>query len=136
MQSAIAATGWFIAGVIVGLFLFIGYVALRALRSEGWDDSNLLNVLRLISHVAAHPGDFAKMYYLTPMQRFNMFVRDEIPRRPFHYLGKDEFESVVDSRPNPPVVGVDIGSDSYTVSIPIDIDLRAQDVDNPVEDTQ
>lgn len=76
----------FLFGVFVGLFLFIGYVAYRALRSDGWDDSNLTNVMRLISHVALHPEDFGKMTYADGSY-------------PFWYINRDEFEGVVKTRP-------------------------------------
>ena len=81
----------FFAGFLVGLFTFIGYVAYRATRSKGWDDSNITNVLRLISHVALHPEDFGKMWYITKF---------DVPyKRPFHYIDKDELSEVVESRP-------------------------------------
>lgn len=76
----------FLFGVFVGLFLFIAYVAYRAMRSDGWDDSNLTNVIRLISHVAIHPEDFGKMTY--PDGTY-----------PFWYVNQDEFEGVVKTRP-------------------------------------
>jgi hypothetical protein len=76
----------FLFGVFVGLFVFIGYVAYRAMRSDGWDDSNLCNVLRLLSHVALHPEDFGKMQY-------------KDGQRPFWYISEDEFEDVVMTRP-------------------------------------
>ena len=98
MDTIITTLGWFFAGFLVGLFSFIGYVAFRALGSAGWDDSNVLNVLRLIFHVAAHPEDFPKMYYLTRPQWLEC-GGEHLLSRPFHYLGDDEFETVVDSRP-------------------------------------
>jgi hypothetical protein len=76
----------FLFGVFVGLFVFIGYVAYRAMRSDGWDDSNITNVLRLLSHVALHPEDFGKMQY-------------KDGSRPFWYISEDEFEDVVMTRP-------------------------------------
>lgn len=76
----------FALGLFIGLFLFIGYVAHRALKSPKWDDSNLTNVIRLIAHVALHPEDFGKMTY--PDGSY-----------PFWYINKDEFEGVVKTRP-------------------------------------
>ena len=76
----------FLFGVFVGLFLFIGYVAYRAMRSDDWDDSNITNVIRLIAHVALHPEDFGKMTY--PDGTY-----------PFWYINQDEFQGVVKSRP-------------------------------------
>jgi hypothetical protein len=77
----------FILGWVVGLLTLIGYGAFRALGDDGWDDSNLLNWIRLLSHVVMHPSDFGKMVYAGT---------DE---RPFWYLSEDEFQGVVKSRP-------------------------------------
>ena len=44
-------------------------------------------MIRLISHIAAHPSDFGKMQY-------------EDGKRPFWYINKDEFSEVVDTRPD------------------------------------
>ena len=79
-------------GFILGVLSFIGYGAWRALRSDGWDDSNLLNWLRLLSHVYIHPEDFPKMWYVDH--------RGELVSRPFHYLENDELQGVVRSRPD------------------------------------
>ncbi len=80
----------FMFGFIMGIFVFIGYGAWRALRSDGWDDSNLLNWLRLLSHVFIHPEDFGKLYFV---------YDDGEAEKAFPYLGLDEFEGVVKSRP-------------------------------------
>ena len=93
----------FLLGFILGIFALIGYGAYRALGSDGWDDSNLLNWLRLLSHVYIHPEDFSKMYYLEAMIPGDEVetVRD-IARvqSPFPYLGKDEFgDNFPGSRP-------------------------------------
>ena len=47
----------------------------------------MTNIIRLIAHVATHPGDFGKMQY-------------EDGKKPFWYLSKDELSDVVDTRPN------------------------------------
>lgn len=83
----------FFFGFVMGILFFVGFGAFRALRSEGWDDSNLLNWLRLLSQCFIHPGDFARMYYIY------FDVDDEHVEQAFPYLGKDEFEGVVKSRP-------------------------------------
>lgn len=81
----------FLGGVITGVLLLIGYGAYRAVRSDGWDDSNILNWLRLLSHVFIHPEDFGKMYYKKA---------DGSEVRPFDYISKDEFaDNFPDSRP-------------------------------------
>lgn len=81
----------FLGGVITGILLLIGYGAYRALRSDGWDNSNILNWLRLLSHVFIHPEDFGEMYYKKP---------DGSEARPFGYISGDEFaDHFPDSRP-------------------------------------
>lgn len=87
----------FIAGVIT----LLGYMILRMMRNDGWDDSNITNALRLLSHVTLHPEDFGKMYYLTDSQLklVNQLFPEENIRRPFHYVDKDELSEVVDTRP-------------------------------------
>jgi len=76
----------FLAGFLFGLFFFIAFGAKRALSDPEWDDSNITNFLRLLSHVFLHPGDFGKMTY--PDGSY-----------PFWYVNKDEFSGVVKTRP-------------------------------------
>ena len=78
----------FILGVFAGIGLFVGYGAYRAVNSDGWDNSNVFNWLRLLSHVYIHPEDFGQMYYLDD---YEVDQLSSIPRRPFEYIGKDEF---------------------------------------------
>lgn len=81
----------FILGFLLGLFSFLAYFIWRMLRSDGWDDSNVTNAVRLLIHVALHPEDFGRMWYV-----------DEdgyADARPFWYVGHDELSEVVDSRP-------------------------------------
>ena len=92
----------FLAGFLLGLVTFIGYVAWRALRSGHWDSSNLLNVLRALSFFATHPEVFP---YLVHSQHCAVKVQwDHVdfvdPEnynrfRPFWYLPLDEFKDVV-----------------------------------------
>lgn len=97
----------FFGGVVSGILLLIGYGAFRAVRSDGWDDSNVLNWIRLFSHIVMHPEDFTKMYYIYD-------ARGEIAaglpvacskegwgvQSPFPYLSNDEFsENFPSSRP-------------------------------------
>jgi len=81
----------FILGFLLGLLFFIGYGAYRAVGSDGWDDSNILNWLRLLSHVIMHPEDFARMFYLTLEQEDMIVMSGQNPERPFDYINKDEF---------------------------------------------
>lgn len=76
-----------IAFFVLGVFSFPFLLFLRARRDDHWDDSNMANMIRLVSHIATHPSDFAKMQY-------------EDGKKPFWYLDKDEFADIVDSRPN------------------------------------
>jgi hypothetical protein len=82
-------TSLILAGLsfVAGMFALLFYILLRMLRSDGWDRSNLLNALRLLSHVAIHPEDF-------------QFLQYPDGRKPFGYIGKDEFsENFPDARP-------------------------------------
>ena len=74
-------------GIILGIILFPTILFLRARRCDEWDDSNMTNILRVLSHLATHPDDFGKMQY-------------EDGSKPFWYLDKDEFTDVVKTRPN------------------------------------
>jgi len=83
MTHLLIALAFFLLGVLSFPFLLF----LRARRDDAWDDSNMANMIRLISHIATHPGDFGRM-------------RFEDGKRPFWYINKDEFSEVVDARPN------------------------------------
>ena len=89
----------FIAGVIALLAYMIG----RMMRNDGWDDSNMTNALRLLSHVTLHPEDFGKMYYLTDQEVDKLKADPDfdwgVHRQPFWYVSKDELSEVVKTRP-------------------------------------
>lgn len=76
----------FIGGIFTGIFILLGYMIWRMLSSSKWDDSNITNALRALSHVVAHPDDLGKMMY-------------EDGTYPFWYINKDEFSEVVKTRP-------------------------------------
>ncbi len=82
--------GWiifsFFAIFIFGIFSFPFLLFLRCRRDGAWDDSNVTNIIRVLSHLATHPSDFAKFQY-------------DNGERPFWYLGSDEFADVVKTRP-------------------------------------
>ena len=63
-------------------------IFIRARRDGEWDDSNMMNIYRIVAHLATHPSDFGKMVY------------EGSDKRPFWYIDKDEFESVVNTRPD------------------------------------
>jgi hypothetical protein len=76
----------FFAGFVLGIVTLLGYILRRMMQNDGWDDSNITNALRLLSHVTLHPNDFGRMYYTDG-------------RRPFWYVSMDELSEVVRSRP-------------------------------------
>jgi len=76
------------AGFLLGLFCFPLLIFIRARRDAAWDDSNLLNIYRVISHIGAHPSDFSKMRYIGS------------GKNPFKYISGDEFSDVVKTRPD------------------------------------
>ena len=80
-----------------GMVTIIAYILYRMMRNDGWDDSNITNALRLLSHVTLHPEDFGKMYYLKPDEVDALMLPPG--RRPFWYVDKDELSEVVKSRP-------------------------------------
>ncbi len=87
-----------------GVLALLGYMVHRMLRADGWDQSNITNALRLISHMVMHPEDYVYMHYLTEAQ--HQAAVDASPsglvtsvRKPFWYVGKDELSEVVITRP-------------------------------------
>jgi hypothetical protein len=84
---------------VCGMFAMLGYILWRMMRNDGWDDSNITNALRLLSHVTLHSEDFGKMYYLTQDQRDTLIDNKELISRPFWYISEDELEGVVRTRP-------------------------------------
>ena len=94
MMIAAAILIW-IGGFFLGVFTLLGYMIWRLMRSDGWDDSNLNNALRLLSHVVLHPEDFGKMWYVERSDDGEIVEY----ARPFWYIREDEFNGVVKSRP-------------------------------------
>ena len=86
----------FIAGFIGAVF----YIIFRMMRNDGWDDSNMTNGLRLLSHVTLHAEDFGAMYYLSPDMLKLLKDNGHDPEQPFWYVSEDEFEGVVKTRPD------------------------------------
>jgi hypothetical protein len=89
----------FILGFLLGMLILLGYMVKRMLGSSAWDDSNMTNALRLISHTVVHPADFAEMYYLTEGQLALLNDCLQYPDKPFWYINKDELSEVVKTRP-------------------------------------
>ena len=88
----------------MGAVVLLGYLLWRMMRNNGWDDSNITNALRLLSHVTLHSEDFGKMFYLTHEQvmiiKTTQVYEDPPLKRPFWYVSEDEFEGVVKTRPD------------------------------------
>jgi hypothetical protein len=92
----------FFGGTVFGWLSLIGYGCYRAVNSDGWDDSNMLNWIRLFSHIVMHPEDFARMWYLEDEHVELLEAQHYFsgPFRPFPYINKDEFsENFPQSRP-------------------------------------
>lgn len=85
----------FVAGAVAVLF----YMISRMVGSDGWDDSNITNALRLLSHAVLHPEDFVRMYYLTDEEIALLKENGHTLRNPFWYLPLDEISEVVKTRP-------------------------------------
>lgn len=75
-----------ILGILLGLILFPVVLFLRARKDGYWDDSNMTNMIRVISHLCAHPSDFGRFQY-------------EDGTKPFWYIKCDEFLEVTKTRP-------------------------------------
>jgi len=81
--SILCAVGVFVLGMLtLPLVLF-----LRARRDDEWDNSNMMNIYRVVAHLGAHPSDFALFRYPD-----GKVVYD--------FLNKDELSEVTDVRPN------------------------------------
>jgi len=46
---------------VFGIFCGPFIIFLRARKDNAWDDSNMLNIFRLVAPIATHPSDFGKM---------------------------------------------------------------------------
>jgi hypothetical protein len=91
------------AGFIAGMVSLLGYMMWRMMRNDGWDDSNITNAQRLLSHVVLHSEDFGRMYYLSDDQVMRLqtteVAYDGPLKKPFWYVSEDEFQGVVNTRP-------------------------------------
>ena len=63
----------------------------RSIRSEGWDDSNILNWLRMFSLLVLYPSSFAGLYRLTDEEVDILMDNGYDPVEPFDFIRKDEF---------------------------------------------
>lgn len=87
MISALTFLVFGLAMFILGIICCPLIIFVRAKRDGAWDDSNMMNIYRIVAHIATHPSDFGKMMY-------------QDGKRPFWYIDKDELSDVVDVRPN------------------------------------
>ncbi len=71
--------------VLFGILIAPLIIWLRARKDPSWDDSNMMNIYRLVAHLATHPSDFGKMQYPSG-------------KKPFWYINKDEISDVVETR--------------------------------------
>jgi hypothetical protein len=79
----------FVSAFILGILACPIVIFLRTRKCDQWDHSNMMNIFRVIAHLATHPDDFAKFQYPDGS-------------KPFWYLGGDEFADIVKSRPREP----------------------------------
>ena len=96
---ALAILSLVVTSTAFGVTLSLSYLVMRMLRSDGWDSSNITNALRLIAHVAAHPEDFAHMYYTSFGDAYEDDDTYFIRRPAFPYINQDELSEVVGTRP-------------------------------------
>lgn len=71
-----------IAGFLLGILCCPLIIFLRARRCSAWDDSNMMNIYRVVAYLAVNPEKFGEMK-----------LKDG--SRPFWYINKDEFSEVV-----------------------------------------
>lgn len=76
---------------ISGMLFVAAFGCWRAVRSEGWDDSNILNWLRMFSLICIHPVVFVDLYRLTTEERNTLIEAGFDPVEPFSFIRKDEF---------------------------------------------
>ena len=90
-----------VSGYLIGVFSLLAYMIYRMMKNPGWDDSNITNALRLLSHVTLHSEDFDQMYYLEQRHwdLLNNLRKSDRPISPFWYVNKDELSEVVKTRP-------------------------------------
>lgn len=97
--------------IVFGAGFLIGAVGLYVLmvrriwtNDDRNDDSNFNNPSRALNHFVLHPCDYQRMYYLSREQFAE--IAKHLPelatslKRPLWYMGEDEFEGVVKSRPD------------------------------------
>jgi hypothetical protein len=89
VAGAIFGDGGFVTGFLAGLFVFFAYFTARAMRSAGWDRSNMFNPIRALAYYAVHPDAFPHL------------VDKRNGRRPFWYVSGDEFKDVVRTAQTP-----------------------------------
>lgn len=75
----------------LGAVVFILFGALRAIRDDDWDSSNILNAFRAIAQHVLRLSRSAKFFYLSGEQVRILENAGLPPKRAFPYLKGDEF---------------------------------------------
>ena len=76
---------------IGGILFVAAFGCYRAVNSEGWDDSNILNWFRMFSMICIHPVYFIHLYRLTDEEIDCLKDNGFDPVEPFDFIRKDEF---------------------------------------------
>lgn len=77
--------------MFLGILVLVSFGAYRAVTSEGWDDSNVFNWLRLFVFVCIHPGKFSGLYRLSDEELDLLNDNGFDPLEPFDFIRGDEF---------------------------------------------
>lgn len=77
--------------IVFGMVLLVSFGCWRAVRSDGWDDSNILNWIRLFSLLCVHPEKFAGLYRLDEEELDLLVENGYDPLEPFDFIRGDEF---------------------------------------------
>jgi len=80
-----------ISEIVLGMVLLVAFGCYRAVTSDGWDDSNILNWIRLFSLLCIHPEEFAGLYRLDDEELDVLAEAGLSPVEPFKFIKGDEF---------------------------------------------
>lgn len=80
-----------ISDMAFGMLVLVGFGCYRSVTSEGWDDSNILNWIRLFTLLCIHPKRFVGLFRLSEKQIQILKDAGEEPLEPFDFIRKDEF---------------------------------------------
>ena len=80
-----------ISEMVLGMVVLVGFGCYRGVTSDGWDNSNILNWIRLFSLLCVHPVRFAGLFRLSKKQLEILKKAGEEPLEPFKFIRGDEF---------------------------------------------